>query len=55
MTSLAFLPIDDILVEIIYMYTTFSKELLPFISYTLIELILVITDNNNNASPLTVQ
>jgi len=31
--SLAFLPIDDILVEISHMYTTFSEELLPLLSY----------------------
>lgn len=46
MTSLAFLPIDDILVEISHMYTTFSQELLPLISYFDRT---YISGNNNNA------
>jgi len=45
MTLLAFLPIDDIFDEIIHMYTTFSQELLPLISYFDRT---YISDNNNN-------
>lgn len=31
--SLTYLPVDDILIEITHMYTTFSQELLSLISY----------------------